>query len=92
MKEVAGFLSIIPPSATPHIFSLVKLEMIERCFDKNDRRAIRLSITPNGLKMPKNEIEKISILLQKILIKLNRKEQENLVKILQKIQKVYNNQ
>jgi DNA-binding MarR family transcriptional regulator len=91
MKEVAGFLSITPPSATPLINRLVKLGMLERCFDKNDRRAIRLSITPKGQKMLKKEIEKISIQMQKTLVMLNYKEQKNLVEILQKIQKVYSN-
>jgi len=67
------------------------LGMLKRCFDKNDRRAIRLSITPKGRKMLKKEIEKISVQMQKILARLNRKEQENLVEILQKIQKAYSN-
>ena len=89
MKEVAGFLSITPPSATPLINRLVRLGMLERCFDKNDRRAIRLSITPKGQKMLKKEIEKISIQMQKTLVRLNHKEQKNLAEILQKVQRAY---
>ncbi|MCD6441952.1 winged helix-turn-helix transcriptional regulator, partial [bacterium] len=91
MKEVAGFLSITPSSATPLINRLAKIEMIKRCLDEDDRRAVRLSITPKGQKMLKKEIKKVSIQMQKTLARLNRKEQKNLIEILQKIQKVYSN-
>ncbi len=89
MKEVASFLSITPPSATPLINKLAKLGMLERCSDKNDRRAIRLSITSKGQKMLEKEIKKISIQMQKTLVILDHKEQKNLAEILQKVQRAY---
>jgi DNA-binding MarR family transcriptional regulator len=89
MKEVAGFLSITPPSATPLINRLVKLGMLERCSDKDDRRAIRLSLTPKGQEMLKKEFKKVTDRMRKTLMMLNNKEQKNLVEIFQKLQKVY---
>jgi len=91
MKEVAGFLSITSPSVTPLINRLVKLGMLERCFDKNDRRAIRLSLTSKGQKALSKEFKKVSAQMRKTLMELSSKEQKNLVEIFQKFQKVYKN-
>ena len=91
MKEVAGFLSITSPSATSLINRLVKLGMLERCFDKNDRRAIRLSLTSKGQKALSKEFKKVSAQMRKTLMELSSKEQKNLVEIFQKFQKVYKN-
>ncbi len=89
MKEVAGFLSVAPSSATPLINRLVKLGMLKRCFDKNDRRFIRLSLTSKGQKVLSEEFKKASAQMRKTLMKLNNKEQKNLVEIFQKLQKSY---
>ena len=89
MKDVANFLCITPASATSLINRLVKAGMLERHFDKNDRRVIRLFITPKGKEALKKEFRKSSLRLRKILTKLNQKEQENLIRIFQKLQKIY---
>jgi len=91
MKDVANFLCITPASATSLINRLVKAGMLERHFDKNDRRVIRLFITSKGKKALKKEFRKSSLRLRKILTKLNQKEQENLIRIFQKLQKIYSN-
>ena len=91
MKEVACFLSITPPSATPIIERLVKLGMLERSLDKDDRRAIRLSLTLKGQKILKNEFEKVSIHMRKTLMILSNKEQKDLVGIFQKLQSSQSN-
>jgi len=89
MKEVAGFFSITPPSATSLINRLVKLGILKRCFDKNDRRIIRLSLTSKGQKVLSKEFKKVSAQMRKTLMKLSSKERNNLVEIFQKLQKVY---
>jgi len=91
LKDVANFLCITPASATSLINRLVKAGMLERHFDKNDRRVIRLFITPKGKEALKKEFRKSSLRLRKILTKLNQKEQENLIRIFQKLQKIYSN-
>jgi len=91
MKEVASFLSITPSSATPLINKLVKLGILKRNFDKNDRRAIRLSLTSKGQKILNKEYKKVSAQMRKTLMKLSIEEQKNLVEIFQKLQKAYKN-
>jgi len=89
MKDVANFLCITPSSATSLINRLVKAGMLKRHFDKNDRRVIRLSVTAQGCKTFKQEFRKSSLRLRRILMKLNNKERENLIRIFQKLQKIY---
>ncbi len=89
MKEVADFLCITPPSATSLINKLVKAGMLERFFDKDDRRIVRLAITDKGEKMLCQEFSKVAHHIKKILIKLNNQEKKNLIKILEKLQKIY---
>ena len=89
MKDVANFLCITPASATSLINRLVKAGMLKRYFDKNDRRIIRLFITAKGKKALNREFRKSSLRLRKILTKLNQREQENLIRIFQKLQKIY---
>ena len=89
MKKVADFLCITPPSATSLINKLVKAGMLERFFDKNDRRVVCLAITAKGEKMLRQEFSKVARHIKKILIKLNNQERKNLVKILEKLQKIY---
>jgi len=90
MKHVADYLYITPSSATSLIDGLVKTKMLERNFDKNDRRVIRLSITSKGQKILDVGFHEITIRMRKILEKLSEKEQKNLIKILEKLSRVYN--
>ena len=85
MKEVADYFCVTPPSATSLVSPLVKSQALKRVSDKNDRRATRLSVTPKGMKKLKDGLGKIQNRMQKILIKLNKKERENLIKILKKL-------
>jgi DNA-binding MarR family transcriptional regulator len=89
MKEVADYLCITPPSATSLINKLVKAGMIKRVSDKQDRRIIRLQITAKGEIKFKQEFKKVSAHIKRVLEKLNKKERENLAKILEKLQKAY---
>ncbi len=91
MKKIANFLSITPPSATSLIDKLVKVGVLARFFDEKDRRAVLVSITPKGEAVLKKELKKFSTQMQEVLMKLNNKEQKNLIEIFQKIQKVYKN-
>ena len=89
MKEVADYFRITPPSATSLINPLVKTKMLKRVIDKNDRRAVRLFITSKGRKNLNEGFSKINNRMRKILIKLSKKEQESLIKILEKLSKIY---
>ncbi len=91
MKKVASFLSITPPSATSLINRLVKAGVLRRFFDEKDRRTVLLSLTPKGEVALNREFKKVSAQMQKTLMKLNSKEQKNLIEIFQKLQEVYKN-
>ncbi|MCD6085676.1 winged helix-turn-helix transcriptional regulator [bacterium] len=91
MKEVADYFCITPPSVTSLIDSLVKSGVVKRIYDKNDRRAIRLFITLKGKKELEKGINKINNNMKKVLKQLNAKELKNLIKILEKLSKNYEN-
>ena len=91
MKKVASFLSVTPPSATSLINRLVKTGVLMRFFDEKDRRTVLLSLTHKGEVVLNREFKKVSAQMQKTLMKLNSKEQKNLIEIFQKLQRVYKN-
>jgi len=83
MKEVADFLAITPPSATVLVNNLVSLGFVERGFDKNDRRTIRLSLTKKGSLILQKSIKERCKKLTKLLNNLSKKQQVELLDILQ---------
>jgi len=91
MKKIASFLSITPPSATSLVDKLVKAGVLRRFFDEKDRRMVLLSLTSKGEVVLNREFKKVSAQMQKTLIKLNSKEQKNLIEIFQKLQEAYKN-
>lgn len=88
MSEIAEHLCVKPPSVTPLIDNLIKMGQIKRVPDKNDRRVIRLTITPAGLRTIKHGFAKVNQRMEKLLTKLSGKEQRDLIKILQKFSRV----
>ena len=90
MKEVADYLCITPPSATSLVGPLVRSNALVRILDKDDRRAVQLSITPKGKKVLKEGFDDVNRRMQKILTKLDQKDQKNLIGILEKLSSVYN--
>ncbi len=91
MKEVADYFCITPPSATSLINSLVKSGAIKRVRDKKDRRIVHLVITLKGRKKLKKGFGEINNNMKKILAQLKISEQKNLIKILEKLSKIYEN-
>ncbi len=91
MKDVAEFLHITPPSATSLINRLVEGGLLKREIDKNDRRIIRLTITSKGEKILKKKLAQHFKRLSEIIEKLNKKEQEFLIQIFLKLQRIYKN-
>lgn len=89
MKEVADFLGITPPSATSLINNLVISDILERKFDKIDRRVILLSITEKGKKIFEKAKKDRAVAFEKIVSGLTEEEKEILLRILKKIQEQY---
>ena len=87
MKEVAGFLGITPPSATSLMNNLAKSELIYREADKDDRRIVRIIISKKGEKFLEAHKSVMAEKMRANLNKLSKTEQEQLEKILEKINK-----
>jgi len=71
------------------IDSLVKSKVVKRVYDENDRRVIRLFITPKGKEELKKGIRRINSNMRKILSQLSTEDLKNLVRILEKLSKIY---
>jgi len=89
MKDIADYLCVAPPSATSLINSLVEARQIERSYDKNDRRFVRLVVTPKGKTALASGFKKITTKMRRALSNLNAKERSSLFKILENISRSY---
>ncbi|MEI6296548.1 MAG: MarR family transcriptional regulator [bacterium] len=85
MKEISSFLRVRPPTATTMINSLVKSGEIKRVDDEGDRRITKLELTKKGEKILKESFGTVAKELKSIFSKLNDKDIENLINILEKI-------
>lgn len=89
MKGIADYLWITPPSATSLINGLVKTRQLERVYDKDDRRMIRLIITAKGKKTLNAGFKKKIKFMKKMFDKLSEKEIDDLIKIFEKFSRAY---
>lgn len=89
MKEVAAHLRVSPPAATVLIASLAASGYLRRKADRDDRRAVRLAMTPKGgraLAAAKRvHAKKMRILLSHI----SPEDRESLEKILERLSKSF---
>ncbi len=87
MKQVADFLAITPPSATALIDHLVKEGYVARSADKNDRRAVYLTLTKKGKTVMQKAVLDRCKVFKKLLGRISAKEQLELINILTKLAK-----
>jgi len=87
MKDIADFLSITPPSATSLIENLANAGKIERVADPNDRRIVRLKITPAGKQTIQETMIMMNERMKTLLSRLNDEEVSQLTAILEKFLK-----
>jgi len=85
MKELAAYLHITPPSATSLINSLVHRGLVERIFDKHDRRTIKLHISKIGAASLKKNLKGMAMLMGEEINKLTDNEKKAFIAILSKI-------
>ena len=85
MKAIADYLHIKPSSATPVIENLVKKGSLKRIINKNDRRAVYITLTPKGLKSIQEKHKIIHKIINKVFSALSDKDKKNLIKIFEKI-------
>lgn len=85
MKEVADYLGVAPPTATTIINNLVKMGLITRKENEDDRRLIHLSASEAAKKLISERSLIIKDALDKTLAVLDDEEKKSLIKILEKI-------
>lgn len=84
MTNIAYFLHITPPSASSLIDKLVEKKLVNRTHMDNDRRTIHITLGGEAHKLFKSLHEKKMAIFKKMFTKLNKKEKEDLVRILNK--------
>jgi DNA-binding MarR family transcriptional regulator len=85
MKDVSDFLGITPPSATSLINNLVLNDMLERSYDRSDRRIVLLSLTKKGSEIFEKAHKERMKIFEKIMSSLSPEEKSSLLNILKKI-------
>jgi DNA-binding MarR family transcriptional regulator len=90
MHDIAKNFHVTPPAATLMIDSLVKGKLLTRVLDTNDRRSVRISLTPYGKRTLERGITKKVSELKKIFGVLTPAERVQFTAILKKI--IKNNQ
>ncbi len=85
MKEVAEHFCISSPSATETIERLIKLELLTRKSNEEDRRSVNIAITKKGEKELKKAKEVMDNAVCKALSNLNKKDLGSFLEILEKV-------
>ena len=85
MKDVASYLGVAPPTATIVVRRLISTGLITRESRQEDRRVVRVAITPMGKKIITNTQRKMIRKLHPMLDDLSDKETAALSAILNKI-------
>ncbi len=85
MKDIANELRITPPSVTTIVESLHDQGFVRREEDQNDRRVVRISITPKTYKMYSSLKDAKFIVLKNLFAKLSEEDRSALSKIITKI-------
>jgi DNA-binding MarR family transcriptional regulator len=85
MKRIAEYLRITQASATSLVNRLVKKGFLVRLEDPDDRRIVRVAISPKGIRFLKEKYGIFSHGTTKIIGKLSKDEKRSLSDILEKI-------
>ena len=85
MTEIADFLHIKPPSATPIIDHLSEKGDIKRIQKKDDRRMVYIELTPKGHKSLQKKYKNIHKAIGEVFGNLNNNDKKELIKIFEKI-------
>lgn len=84
MTDVAKWLNITPPSVSAIIEKLVLKKFIKRVNNDKDRRTIEISLGEEAHKLFAKLHKSKKVLFYKTLSKLNEKDKEDLIRIINK--------
>jgi DNA-binding MarR family transcriptional regulator len=85
MRDVAKTFHVTPPAATLMIDGLVKAKLLARVLDPNDRRSVRVAITPKGRQLLERGIAKKVNEMKKTFSILTPTERAQFIVIIRKI-------
>ena len=85
MKELAKLLHVTSPSATSFITRLEKMGYVKRTHDKENRKLVRVTLTPSGRKILESKMTEKRCIVEKILSGLTIQDQKSLLSLLQKM-------
>ena|SRR3989338_8854986 len=89
MRAIAESLAIAPPSATVIVNELVRTGHLKRLHDGRDRRIVRLTMTPRGKRILSQGMRALGVRLRHVFARLDHSEQQNLIRILEKLAAKY---
>jgi DNA-binding MarR family transcriptional regulator len=85
MRDLALHLHITAPSTTSLTQELVRAGYVERASDPQDRRQIRLAVTGKGARALESTVMRRKAVLKRILLRLSRRDHQDLRRIFLKI-------
>lgn len=85
MSKLAEELSVALSSATGIVDRLVTKEYVSRNRSKTDRRIVRIRLTENGKLLLADHYNRTTLTVERMLACLEEQEQEELIRILEKV-------
>lgn len=85
MKDLSAYLNITPPSVTSIVNNLIKLNLIKKIRDTQDKRSIRLILTSKGGRELHKGFNSAKNCLEKRLSYLSEKDKKEFIRILTKL-------
>jgi len=88
MSELAQFMGVTTPAMTGIVNRLVKYAYTKRVFDPQDRRIIKIRLTPKGKELVKKINQERRKMIIDIFGKLSAVERENYLKTLMRVHNI----
>ncbi|MCM3764650.1 MarR family winged helix-turn-helix transcriptional regulator [Neobacillus niacini] len=85
VSEISQVLQVTPPTVTQIINTLEKDGLVERTIDPADRRAVKIKLTPTGMKAVKEAKAAFTETFLGLIDYLGEKESEQLADLLTKV-------
>jgi len=88
MTDIAHFLNVSTAAATGIVDRLVRLGYVERVFQPQDRRIIKIKLNSKGLELMKNINTQKRQMIIDIFGKISQEERQDYLKILMRIHEI----
>lgn len=89
VSEISQLLKVTPPTVTQIINTLEKDGLIERRIDPNDRRVVKIKLSPKGMEVARKAREAFTETLLGLIDYLGEEESEQLAELLTKVQQYF---